>query len=146
MYKLIIQQKPTVMPTINIAYTSEFGNPAHIEDARAELQKIIAEEFSTPDSPIQPHLVAVNINSSESITDSKGVPCSCSITITGTKTDGQTAGKIWKNISDKIREIGSLKHNGHLSRDEFGRGTQRIFLSLFLQDIFDGQIPSFYRD
>jgi hypothetical protein len=133
------------MPTINIAYTSEFGNPAHLESARAELQQIIAEELSTPDSLIQPHLVGVNINPSESITDSKGVSCSCSITITGTKPAGQVVEKIWKNISDKIREIGSLKDPGHLSSgDDFGRGAQRIFLSLFLQDIFEDQIPMFY--
>lgn len=135
------------MPTINIAYTSKFGNRTHLEDARAELQQIVAEEFNTPDSLIQSHLVGVNINPSESITDSKGVPCSCSITITGTKTDGQTAEKIWKNISDKIREIGSLKDPGHLSGgDDFGRGAQRILFNLYLQDIFEGQIPMFYPD
>ena len=133
------------MPTINIAYTNEFGNPAHLEDARAELQQIIAEELSTPDSPIQSHLVTVNINPCESITDSKDVPCSCSITVTGTKTCVGTASEIWKKISDKIREIGSLKHPGHLSSgDDFGRGAQRISLNLFLQDIFEGQIPMHY--
>ncbi len=134
------------MSTINIAYTSEFGNRTHLEDARAELQQIIAEEFSTPDSLIQPHLVGVNINTSESITDSKGVSCSCSITITGTKSGGQTE-QIWKNISDRIRNIGSLKDPGHLSSgDDFGRGAQRILLNLYLQEVFEGQIPMFYPD
>ena len=142
---LIIQQKSTIMPTINIDYTSEFGNPAHLEDARAELQQIIAEELGTPDLPVQPHLVAVNINPSELITDSKGVSYSCSITVIGTKTCAGTAGEIWKKISDKIREIGSLKHPGHLSSgDDFGRGAQRISLNLYLQDIFEGQIPMHY--
>jgi hypothetical protein len=137
------------MPNVTIVYSESFGNPAHLEEARVSIQKIIAEALNDdPNEQPRPDWVNVDIircNQPHPIDNCALSYCSITITAVKTKSRQERRRTIWEDIAAKIREIPSLKDNGHFAGGSGHNRSARTLLTLLLNEGFEDTIPLFYE-